>query len=232
VTGTPAVSTVQVKICGVVRPEDALVAAEAGADAVGLILVPSSPRSVAPDEARVVVRAAGALCCVGVFVNRPPADVARVADVVGLDIVQLHGQEDPAVCRKLAAALGPGRVLKAIRFKHRVDYGVLRRYADEGIPLLVDGPFGGGPLDWCGLKDWQRRMAVPLVLAGGLNPENVAEAVRIVAPVAVDTARGVEMEGEPRRKDPQRIRRFVAAAKAAGAPPSGRGAVVFRKVES
>ncbi len=208
---------VEVKICGIVRPHDARVAEEAGADAIGLIFVPRSPRCVTPQQARAIRATVARVCCVGVFANADPRELLETVDTVGLDLVQLHGQEDLQYCQTVASELGVHRIIKAIRFTEQVDYELLAPYADAGIRLLVDGAFGGGPLPWHRLSDWHTRLAVPLILAGGLTPENVGTAVTVVRPAAVDVARGVEASGKSRAKDPAKIVRFVQAARNAAA---------------
>lgn len=211
---------VRVKICGVGRERDVEAAAAAGADYVGLVLA-ESPRRVAEDGAReLAARAAGAgMRPVGVFVDRPVEQVRALADRLGLRVVQLHGDETPGACRTLR---GPDlRVWKAVRPRSA---GELReaaaRYADAVDALLVEGysPEAAGgtgtgfPREWLWGPDGER-VADRLVLAGGLEPGNVAEAVRDVRPEVVDVSSGVEEA--PGRKDPDRVRAFVEAARGA-----------------
>jgi len=199
----------QVKICGVTRAADARTAVEAGADAIGVIFVPRSPRCVDERSAVEIRAAAENVTLVGVFADVPAEQIVALAERVGLDAIQLHGQETPDFGVELSGLL-PGRVvLKALRFQDRVDFDRICPYAEAGIAVLVDGLFGGGPLDWSVLQGWREQLRVPLVLAGGLTPENVEDAVRMVWPSAVDVARGVERTGQPAVKDPDRVREFV-----------------------
>ena len=207
----------EIKICGITAADDAVAAVEAGADAIGMIFVPRSPRYVDPPQATVIRQAVPDVCCVGVFMDKPVEAIANIAGQVGLDLVQLHGGETVDECHRLATLLGKGRLIKAVRFKRTVDYSVLAEYSAADIPVLVDGPFGLGPLDWNSLANWPDQLQVPLVLAGGLDPDNVAVAVATVRPSAVDVARGVELPGNPRAKDPARLRAFVHAARTAAA---------------
>ncbi len=210
-----------VKICGITDLDDALCAVEAGADLLGFIFYPKSPRAVTPDAARRIVseiRAQGArVRCIGVFVNEPPAHMLRVLDEVGLDAAQLSGQESPDDLR----AMG-GRAYKAIRAWD--DAGAaFARSATGGEPLpdlLLDANHatlygGSGQRADQSLAVYLARR-YRLMLAGGLAPDNVADAIRIVRPWGVDVASGVE--ASPGRKDPAKVRAFVAAARAALQP--------------
>ena len=213
----------RIKICGITTTEDALLVAGAGADAVGLNFYPKSPRYLQTREARQIVDVLpAAIVKVGLFVNAPLAEICRTFDEAGLDLVQLHGDEPP----DLVAQLGGNRVARAFRlgpsgWKPVADYlQECRRLG--GLPrlTLIDsysrGIYGGtGEVaDWSAvaeypLHDWYP----PLVLAGGLTPDNVAAAIRTVRPSAVDTASGVE--SSPGRKSEALVRQFVEAARAA-----------------
>jgi phosphoribosylanthranilate isomerase len=202
----------RVKICGITRPEDAVLAADLGAWALGFILWPGSARAcdagVAAGIARLVRRRVE---LVGVFVNPALDEVARAADTIGLTHLQLHGDEGPQFCAAVAQRTGC-RVIKGVRVRSgadlrdaerfRVDYHLL----DAGAPGLRGGT--GTTWDW-GLAA-SRRSAVPLILSGGLTPENVAEGLATVRPWAVDVASGTE--AEPGVKDPARLEAFLAAA--------------------
>jgi phosphoribosylanthranilate isomerase len=213
---------IRIKICGITNVDDALLAADAGADAIGLNFYPRSPRFIDEEVALAVVGALPAgVMKVGVFVNADAAEVRRIAEDLDLDLVQLHGDEPP----EYLAGLADLRVIRAFRVGS-AGTGPIAEHLDECrrlkcLPamILVDaarkGQYGGtGQTVGCGLlaslrgKGWP-----PLVLAGGLAPENVAEAIRQVRPAAVDTASGVE--SAPGRKDPDLVRRFVAAARGA-----------------
>jgi phosphoribosylanthranilate isomerase len=200
-----------VKICGLTRVDDALAAAAAGADWLGLNLWPPSKRFVDRAAAAAIAAAlraaAPAVRLVGVFVDQPADQVREAAAALGLDQVQLHGDESPAY----GAGLGLP-FIKALA-------GDLARAADYDCELvLVDAvsPGRGGSgrsADWAAarvLADGGRK----LLLAGGLTPDNVAAAIAAVGPWGVDVASGVE--SAPGRKDAERMRRFVAAARAAG----------------
>lgn len=218
----------RVKVCGITCVEDARLAADAGADAVGFVFAPS-PRRV-PIEA--AAEAAGALppwvSSVGVFVDEEPAAVADIVRRAGLTDVQLHGSESPDYVRALRS-ICPVRVIKAFRVG---DAGAIQQMAPyQGIcsafllDAYVPGTAGGTgrTFDW-GLAVAAKELGTPLVLAGGLTPENVPEAVRRVRPFAVDTSSGVE--AAPGRKDPRRVRAFIWAVQAAdrdlaGVPAEG-----------
>ena len=213
----------RVKICGITRIPDAILAAESGADAVGLNFFPSSPRYVSPELAREIARALPpSVCKVGVFVNSPAEDVLRTADIVGLDVLQVHGDETPEdLCR-----LGSRPLLRTFRLGSSglgPVLGFLDRCRNLGrLPnaILVDacrpGAYGGtGTVaDWKLVRDLGSRLAeLPVVLAGGLTPANIAAAIATAAPAAVDTASGVE--SSPGRKDAVLVRAFVERALAA-----------------
>jgi phosphoribosylanthranilate isomerase len=212
---------VRVKICGIARPGWALAAAEAGADAVGLVFA-EGPRRVTPEVAAEIVRALPPwVTPVGVFVDEPPERVLAVARAVGLGAVQLHGDEPP----EAMAALGTMKVIKAVRIGSPGDLAAARAWRERARALgrppdayLVDALVPGGPRGGTGrLADWSsaRQLAEegfrPLVLAGGLGPENVAEAVRTVRPWGVDGSSG--LESAPGVKDPARMRAFVEAVR-------------------
>ncbi|HSP97472.1 MAG TPA: phosphoribosylanthranilate isomerase [Candidatus Dormibacteraeota bacterium] len=200
----------RVKICGVTRLADALHAARAGADAIGLNFHPGSPRRVSLATAAAIAAALPAgVCTVGVFVDAGRDEIAAVADRVGLDAIQFHGDESTALCggwsRKTIKAVrvdGPQALAAAAAYP--VDYLL----ADAHV---VGQPGGTGrrvPLEWL--------VGVPserLILAGGLTPETVAAAVRAVHPAAVDVASGVE--SAPGIKDPEKVERFIANARTA-----------------
>jgi phosphoribosylanthranilate isomerase len=210
----------RIKICGLTSAEDAALVAAAGADAVGLNFYPQSPRFLAPPAAERIVEALPrGVVKVGLFVNAAADEICRTFDRLGLDLVQLHGDEPPG----LLAQLGDRPVMRAFRVGPDGLAPVERYLAECGrlgcLPrlVLVDahvrGLYGGsGKLaDWDAIRHYPADGSLPpLVLAGGLSPENVGEAVRTVHPAGVDTASGVE--SSPGRKDPALVRRFVAAA--------------------
>jgi len=203
-----------VKICGISSVDDAHTALDCGADALGLNFYAPSPRCVAVARAIEIVRAVGTRAVkVGVFVNATYDKIAAIDAAVGLDLIQLHGDEPAALC-----ACWPGRVIKACRLQTTKNVDGLAAYAGVRMLLLdaaVRGAYGGTGVraDWrlaCAAK----RHGVPLLLAGGLTPENVAAAVRAVAPFGVDTASGVE--STPGRKDAAKMHAFIVAARATG----------------
>jgi phosphoribosylanthranilate isomerase len=218
------ISQVRVKICGLTNLDDALVAIEAGADLLGFIFYEKSPRYVMPAQVRDIVaqlRSADHRSpitgprTVGVFVNPRLEQVIWALDDCGLDLAQLHGEEPP----ELLAAL-PGRVFKAVRpatpAAAEADAGRYARFGPVAGPdLLIDAYHptmrGGTGIvgDWALAAGLVQRCRV--LLAGGLTPDNVAEAVRQVRPWGVDVAGGVELA--PGRKDHGRVRAFVAAAR-------------------
>jgi phosphoribosylanthranilate isomerase len=204
---TPTVPP-RVKICGVTRLEDALLAARLGADALGFNFWPGSRRYVHPEAARAIVRALPPLVtAVGVFVNPTRDEVLRAVEASGITVAQLHGDEPP----ELAASL-PLPVIKAIRVSGRDALAALAAYDVQGVLLDAPAPgYGGSGTTF----DWALAAEVaasrPILLAGGLSPDNVAEAIRAVRPWGVDVASGVE--ASPGVKDPEKLRRFIDAAK-------------------
>jgi phosphoribosylanthranilate isomerase len=200
----------QVKICGITRWEDARAAIDAGADALGFNFFPGSPRYVAAAEARRIARRAPRrVACVGVFVNERAAAIEAVAREVGLDIVQLHGEESPAEVTRLARRRP---VIKVFRVRRGFQPSRLAKYRDAAAYLLDS--FAGSARGGTGRRfDWTiaaRATAFgPVVLAGGLTPENVAEAIARVRPAAVDVCSGVE--SRPGQKDPARLRALLRA---------------------
>lgn len=205
----------RVKICGITTVEDGLAAAEAGADFVGLILYPPSPRSVTAEEAASIaqkVRQASAVTrTVGVFVDRDVNQVAQIAERCGLDAVQLHGREPP---EDVDALMKKGlMVFKAFRVRDSDSLEALGRYGPSAYLLdaYVREQHGGTGQRF----DWSLATAAkahgPILLAGGVTPGNVAQAVERIQPWGVDTASGVEVG--PGRKDHEEVRRFVRAVR-------------------
>lgn len=202
---------VEVKICGLTTMDDAARCVELGADAIGLNFWPKSPRCTDVETARAIVDAlGGSVQMVGVFVDHTLGQVREILHKTGIAWAQLHGDEPP----ELVAALLPS-AYKAIGVKDGSAAELARRYPGEH--LLLDASVPGIPGGTGRTFDWSIAAEVAkerkLTLAGGLTPENVAEAVRIVRPFRVDVASGVE--AEPGRKDPGLVRAFIQAAKGA-----------------
>ncbi|HEU5339177.1 MAG TPA: phosphoribosylanthranilate isomerase [Sulfuricaulis sp.] len=202
----------RVKICGITRTEDALAAAQAGADAIGLVFEPKSPRGVKPEQALIITRALPPfVTVVGLFVNAAFDTVETVLKRVPLDLLQFHGEETPEQCRRYHRPY-----IKAIHMRDKVNLpDQARRYSDaEGLLLdtaAADVAGGSGQV-----FDWNRvtaNLGKPVILAGGLTPENVAEAVRTVRPFAVDVSSGVEQSKGI--KDAQKISAFIEAVRGA-----------------
>ncbi len=209
-----------VKICGITSPEDAALAVDAGADAIGFVFWARSPRKVSPGRAAAIAREVpDAVLRVGVFVDASADEMKHVAEGVGLDILQLHGEEPPEALVRL-----PRPVLKAVRVGRAFSADEALRYVATAAGILVDtrlpGQRGGTGVafDWSLVKGLADRVPF-LMLAGGLAASNVAEAVRAVRPHAVDVSSGVE--SVPGRKDEEKVRAFVAAARSASVPAGG-----------
>jgi phosphoribosylanthranilate isomerase len=200
---------VKVKICGITNLDDARHAATCGADALGFVFFPGSPRCITPEAARsIIADLPPLLTTVGLFVNEATQRIRDIADFCGLDVLQLHGDEAPEDCR-----LSPHRVLKALRVKDAASLLGHEQYQVAALLLdaWVAGAYGGTGESF----NWQLAAHVakarPVLLAGGLTPENVAEAVRTVRPYGVDVSSGVELS--PGRKDPQKVADFIAAVR-------------------
>ena len=179
------------KICGITRPRDAVIVAANGADAIGLVFYDKSPRSVDIGQAREVIRALPPfVTSVGLFVNAEVAEVERVLSEVPLDLLQFHGDETPEYCRQFKRPY-----IKAVRMAEGVDLAALAEQYAEARGLLVDSYQKGVPGGTGHTFDWARippGLDKPIILAGGLGPENIEQAVRQVRPYAVDVSSGVE----------------------------------------
>jgi phosphoribosylanthranilate isomerase len=202
---------VRIKICGITNLEDALIAVGAGADALGFVFAAGSPRRVTPDTAaRIAGRLPPFVARVGVFVNESAEKVRETAALCGLDTLQFHGCETPAFCREFA----PLKVCKAFRVESAAsleslpDYPVDAWLLDSFVPGQAGGT--GAVFNW-DLAAAAQRHGRPLVLAGGLTPGNVAQAIEQVRPYAVDVSSGVE--AAPGRKDPARVIAFCEAVR-------------------
>lgn len=196
----------RVKICGITTPEDGLLAVKYGADAIGLVFYPHSPRAVDAEKAYLICQVIPAfVSVVGLFVNEEQQQVERILNQVPIDLLQFHGSETPAYC----AQFGP-RYIKAISMKPNVDLEQEKLRYQGASGLLLDTYSedlkggSGAVFDWNRVPD---TLDCPIILAGGLNADNVADAIRRVRPYAVDVSSGVEHEKG--KKDEVKIRRFM-----------------------
>jgi phosphoribosylanthranilate isomerase len=200
---------IKVKICGITSLDDALMAAEAGADALGFVFYDKSPRNINPlAAASIIAKLPPFIQTVGLFVNEELEKVNWTADYCGLDLVQFHGEETPEDCLEVNR-----RVIKAFRIQSIVSIDPLKKYNVSGYLLDAWCPdcYGGTGKTF----NWELAAAArhygPIILAGGLTPENVAEAIRQVQPYAVDVSSGVETE--PGKKEKAKVREFIRRAK-------------------
>jgi phosphoribosylanthranilate isomerase len=207
-------SRTRIKICGVTRLEDALLACELGADAVGLVMTPSSPRCVPPDRARAIRHALPSFVSAVVLTHDLPAhQVVEIVDMLRPDLIQFHGSEDAAFCESFGL-----RYTKAVGMAGDVDLREVVASHPRARGFVLDGhPPGaqggqGKTFDWSRIP---RDLGRPVILAGGLKADNVADAIRAVRPWTVDLASGVE--SSPGIKDAAKMRAFFAAVHAADA---------------
>lgn len=199
---------VKVKICGITSIEDAECAVEAGASALGFVFYRPSPRFVEVEAARRIIASVPPfITTVGIFVNEKAARINEIARLCPLDRVQLHGDESPDFCRMIER-----RIIKAIRLKDRASLDLMKTF--NVASFLVDtyseelyGGSGSSP-DW-GLAVEAKKQG-RIILAGGLTPENVADAIRHVRPYGVDVSTGVELR--PGKKDPRKVAEFIKRA--------------------
>ncbi len=206
-------STLRVKICGITRPEDALLACELGADAIGFIFYRPSPRYISPQKAFEISRQLPEhVARVGVFVEEDDRFIFHVAQEVPLDVIQFHGNHSPAFMQPFQGY----RRIKAFRVRHSLDAAHLAAYRDVADAFLLDtyrqGQFGGTGVSF----DWKLaqpiRKAFRLILAGGLNATNVRQAVETVKPYGIDVSSGIE--SAPGRKDAKKMRTFFEQVEA------------------
>ncbi|RUM44462.1 MAG: phosphoribosylanthranilate isomerase [Desulfurobacterium sp.] len=206
---------VKVKICGLTGLKDALYALEAGADALGFIIYEGSKRFIKVTDVRhITSQLPPFVTKVGVFVNEDPRKVLEILSYAHLDLAQLHGEEPPEVCNYI----GANRVIKVFRLKSLDEVEKIRPYIGKVRAILLDtfseDSYGGTgkTFNWDIAKAVKEKFPeVPLILSGGLNPENVASAVKEVKPFAVDVSSGVEES--PGKKDPKKVEAFIKAAK-------------------
>jgi phosphoribosylanthranilate isomerase len=204
--------TTRVKICGITSVADGLAAAEAGANMVGLMFYENSPRYISLEQAIQISQALPAhVMRVGVFVNPEESQVIRAIGECGLGLLQFHGDEDSEFCRQFGVMS-----MKAVRVKDMDSLEQLENFETEAFLLDAFSKNGlggtGEQFNW-DLAIEAHRFGKPIFLAGGLTPENVADAVRKVRPFAVDVSSGVE--SAPGKKDPAKVRAFIEAVKGA-----------------
>lgn len=197
---------VRVKICGITNLEDALAACTAGADALGFVFYPDSPRYIEPQKADTICQQLPAdVTKVGLFVNAEANTVKQIISTIQLDLLQFHGSESADFCKAFTLPW-----MKAVRMKDDIDlYKVCHDYADGEAILLdsyVPGKFGGTGESFC-WKDIPADLPKRIVLAGGLQADNVKQAITVAKPYAVDVSGGVERQKG--RKDHDKIRQFI-----------------------
>ncbi len=202
----------RIKICGITRPEDALAAVAAGVDAIGLVFYPPSPRYVSLAQAVDIVACLPPfVTTVGLFVDTPTADIRQVIQTVGIDLVQFHGHEMAAICGEIKHPW-----IRAVRMQDDLDLVTTCTDFSAARGILLDAYSPGVPGGTGATFDWSRiptALSGKIILAGGLHPDNVAQAVREVHPYAVDVSGGVE--SSPGIKDQVKIARFVAQVRGA-----------------
>ena len=203
---------VRVKICGITNKKDALLAVGMGADAIGFIFA-ESPRQITPTKAKTIIRTLPPLVkTVGVFVNEESARIKEIKSFCGLDLIQLHGEESPELCQDLMP-----HSIKAFRIQNERDIKNIKKYQGTVRAILLDtyqmGKAGGTgkSFDWS-LAVKAKETGLPIILAGGLGPENIQEAITTVKPYAVDINSGIEER--PGEKDPVLMRQLMEKIKA------------------
>src|SRR3954465_11622752 len=206
------------KLCGITNLDDARMCVDAGAWARGMIFYPNTARRCEVEEAeRIGMELRRKVELAGVFVNAELDEVAEIADVCNLSLIQLHGDEGPAYCAEIARRTG-ARIIKAVRAKDKASVRALLAYRDRVDFHMIDAyrpgqPGGTGETFAWELVEELRDSSHPLILSGGLTPENVGEAIAKAHPFAVDTASGTE--AEPGRKDPAKVTAFMRAVERA-----------------
>ncbi len=200
---------VRVKICGITSPQQAALAAALGVDAIGLVFYPASPRAVGLEQAREIARAAGPFTTVvGLFVNAEPDTIEQVLAKVPLGLLQFHGDENPAQCERYHRPY-----IKALRMKPGLDVASEAERHANAAGLLLDAYHPALPGGTGEVFDWDRFPVdshTPLILAGGLTPDNVADAIAATHCYGVDVSGGVE--SAPGVKDAEKMRAFVVNA--------------------
>lgn len=210
----------RIKVCGVTLPDDAARVAAAGADFIGFNFWPKSKRYVTPERAPMlaaVARGSGAAKLVGVFVDADVDEILEITKRVDLDIIQLHGDESPDMVKRVSLAVYRP-VWKAVPVSSAKDIQHLDVWSSEALLLDAPTPGRGGAgvkFDWKLAREARTRFPrINIILAGGLNPDNVTTAIQTVQPWAIDVASGIEVG--PGIKDPAKLSAFVGAARLAG----------------
>jgi phosphoribosylanthranilate isomerase len=211
-----------IKVCGITRREDALEAADAGASAIGFIFYPKSPRYISPEKAREVGEGIEALKSgilkVGVFVDETPASIGAVVRTASLDVAQIYSGRAPQGTRAWLAFRLPLESLDLAEMDIVESVMALEEAADSfrAEAILLDGPGKGASFDWQLARDWSASGGAPskIIIAGGLDASNVAEAIRIAEPWGVDASS--RLESSPGVKDHTKMRQFIKAARGAG----------------
>jgi len=210
----------RIKLCGITNQNDVAMAAAMGVDALGFIFAAKSPRVVSPEQVReIIARTPPFVDAVGVFVNHDPEAIVEIIKRCGLTFAQLHGDESPDYCRKLAENVRPCRLIKAFRVHAETDEDDFAPYQEVVSAFLLDTWHpalrggSGESFDWRRIASFN--LCRPCILAGGLTPDNIDMAIRQARPFAVDVNSGVE--DEPRRKNQGKLERLINQARLADA---------------
>ncbi len=200
---------VRIKICGITNIEDALLAVDFGADALGFVFYKESKRYIEPKKAQSIISKLPLfVTTVGVFVNQELDEIRNIKEEAGFDVFQLHGDESPDFCNKLE-----GKVIKTIRVKDDINPKEIESYPAQAILFDTHSTKGyggtGESFRWEILRDLDTSKRI--ILSGGLTPENVGQAIRMVNPYAVDVSSGVEEY--PGKKNPEKLKKFIEAAR-------------------
>lgn len=199
----------RIKFCGFTRSDDVRAAVTLGADALGFVFYPPSPRAVTPDQATMLMASVPAFVTrVGLFVDAPPETITTIAKQTRLNLIQFHGSEAPADCEAIGLPY-----IRAIRMRPGVDVLAEMEAHPSASGFLLDAYQPGVPGGTGAQFDWGRipKTTVPVILAGGLTPENAKDAIDAVAPWALDVSGGIE--SEPGIKDPDKMARFIQACR-------------------
>jgi len=200
----------KIKICGITNSEDAFAAISYGADALGFVFYPESPRVIMPEEAKKIISSLPPfITTIGVFVDQPKKELVEITNLTGIDVIQLHGSEHPEFCDF------SNKVIKAIRVKELSDLELLKHY--KNISAFLLDTYSPDVIGGTGqIFNWEIAIEAKkygtVILAGGLTPENIEEAVNLVQPYAVDVATGVEGEKKG-RKDHKKLKLFIERAR-------------------